>query len=177
MSELYVAIKAAIHTAVDAGTDTLLKLSVGTPGTYHSYNPSGVTKPAAPARRPAGALWTNDNVITTILQHVASLLDQQGVARCYVSTGATLVAPTIQDHLHVLSVTKDEVLDTITVTFTPGFQSAYYVPDAGAVGTAAVLQVTAMSAAAVTFQLRNSLTGVPISVNNLDVFFKAVGSR
>lgn len=172
MAYLYAALKAAVQAGADA-LGRLPKIALGTLGEME-WPTSGHGKKV----RDTGQLWaTGESPIDIILKYLCLELDRAPIAWALIMTNQAGVPPTLLGHSWVTGVTKDELNDQITVTWSPAFLTATdYVVFSNTVTTPGCPEYSNRLANSTTIDFVSPITGLAIGINLNLIYFAAIGA-
>lgn len=175
MGQALARLRAAVKVVADAGSNSL-KIALGSTGSFVDW-PDDPTKPWLGKQSVAtGQGWTVPSIPDTTLAGIATEIDRDSPARAQVSTNGAGVAPTITEQIGISAVTKNEGLDTLLVTLSPAYSSAYYHVDAKIVGSASICVVSARAVGNFTLRFEDH-AGATFDINSRTVTLHCQGKH
>lgn len=176
MAVAYARIKLAIETAIDAGSDLLKKVLLGTPGSYVQYPEPTVENQWVTNSRETGGIWEGD-LIPTLFTYLGSELDMAACIWAKIETNGVGQAPTfLGQHTNVTSASKDEVANTVTVSLSPAYVDAdsYICWGCQVGGSFAIPRIAVQGASSFAVQFTDG-AGVPVGINSRTLLIFACG--
>ena len=163
MAAGYARIRDTIRSYTD-GLGSIARIVLGTPGAFVQY-PAPTTSSGESKSRATGAAWTG-YIVPYILMWIGADIDSIWAPWAHVYTNKTGVPPTINDHTGIASVSKDEVLNTITVTLNPSMVNNRYAIVARPEGAVLIDEVLTINPG--DFTLRFNNTAAPPVVQTIN---------
>lgn len=168
MSRAYSVVKLAIQTLIDLGTDVLDKIALGTPGTSLQYPTTTGGKPKQVFS--VGGIWAgaSGNPWIPILQALCGQLDRDYCTWTDIATEAAGIAPTIWATSGVSGVTKDEINNELTFTFTTAYLNVNYFVSSKVYSTPTMEVISGQGTGSVTVQFRDHANAI-VGINKINV--------